>query len=289
MQFREYLNSMRLKQSIKNLLVVLAPLASGEHLGLVSISRIFFGFLVFTVAASAVYVLNDCIDIQIDKNDPEKRNGPITSGKIKKKNALLFSVVLGTISLLLATNLGSSVFQLILTYLLINIFYSTYLKTQPVIEFFCVASGFVIRAIVGGQSVGIIISESFILIVAWASIFVVVSKRMTEKKMIKKLNSIEEKIVVKREVLTIYSENFLVFSLTVTGSLFLVSYSIWALSFSDNLHRYSIVLVAILLFRFACDLDNSRTKSTVDKFLGDKFLIFMSFLLSIFLIIPTWF
>ena len=289
MQFREYLHSMRLKQSIKNLLVVLAPLASGEILGLISISRIFFAFLVFTVAASSVYVLNDCIDIQTDKNDPEKCNGPITSGKIRQKNAYVFSFTLGTISLILAIILGKSVLLLILTYLVINIFYSTKLKTQPVIEIFCVASGFVIRAIVGGQSTGIIISESFILIVAWASIFVVVSKRMTEKRMIKKFDFIDNRIIVTREVLTRYSDDFLIFALTVTGSLFLFSYSVWALSFTDNFHRYSIVLVAILLFRFACDLDNSRTKSTVDKFLGDPFLIFMSLLLSIFLIIPTWF
>jgi decaprenyl-phosphate phosphoribosyltransferase len=280
---------MRLKQSIKNLLVVLAPLASGEILGLISISRILFAFLVFTIAASSVYVLNDCIDIQTDKCDLEKRNGPITSGKVRRRNAFVFSFMLGTVSLLMATILGGSVFLLILTYLMINIFYSTHLKTQPVIEFFCVASGFVIRAIVGGQSTGIVISESFILIVAWASIFVVVSKRMTEKKMIKELDFVDSKVIVTRAVLNRYSENFLIFALTVTGSLFLFSYSIWALSFTDNFHRYSIVLVAILLFRFACDLDNSRTKSTVDKFLGDPFLIFMGLLLSIFLIIPTWF
>jgi decaprenyl-phosphate phosphoribosyltransferase len=289
MHIADYVEALRLKHSIKNLLVVLAPLASGEAMSLNSSIRIAFAFCVFTVAASAVYVLNDCFDINTDINDQEKRNGPITSGRIQKRNAILYSAALAVLSLSLAGILNFSIFLLIGIYLLVNVLYTLGLKNQPVIEFFCVASGFVIRAVVGGQSTEIDISDSFISIVAWASIFLVISKRITEKRIIVERSGTECIVLGTRAVLGRYSDGFLIFALTVSGSLFLYSYSTWAFTFSDDLHRYSVVLVSLLLFRFVSDLDESRTKSIIDKFFSDPFLILMSILLSVTLIIPTWF
>jgi decaprenyl-phosphate phosphoribosyltransferase len=289
MHIADYVQALRLKHSIKNLLVVLAPLASGEALSFTSSTRIVFAFCVFTFAASAVYVLNDCFDIKTDVNDQEKKNGPITSGRIQKSKAILYSSALAVFSLSLAAFLSFSIFLLISIYLLVNVLYTLGLKNQPVIELFCVASGFVIRAVLGGQSAEIKISDSFISIVAWASIFVVVSKRITEKRIIAERSAKGDVVLGTREVLSRYSDRFLIFALTVSGSLFLFSYSTWAFSFSDDLHRYSVVLVSLLLFRFVSDLDESRTKSIIDKFFGDPFLILMSILLSVTLIIPTWF
>lgn len=289
MHIADYVQALRLKHSIKNLLVVLAPLASGEAMSLNSSFRIVFAFCVFTVAASAVYVLNDCFDINTDINDQEKRNGPITSGRIQKRNAILYSAALAVLSLSLAGILNFSIFLLIGIYLLVNVLYTIGLKNQPVIEFFCVASGFVIRAVVGGQSTEIDISDSFISIVAWASVFLVISKRITEKRIIAERSGTEYIVLGTRAVLSRYSDGFLIFALTVSGSLFLYSYSTWAFTFSDDLHRYSVVLVSLLLFRFVSDLDESRTRSIIDKFFSDPFLILMSILLSVTLIIPTWF
>jgi decaprenyl-phosphate phosphoribosyltransferase len=289
MRITDYVQALRLKHSIKNLLIVLAPLASGQALSFGSSARIVFAFCIFTFAASAVYVLNDCFDIKTDINDQEKKDGPITSGRIQKRNAIFYSLALAVLSLSLAGFLSFSILLLILIYLLVNLLYTLGLKNQPVIELFCVASGFVIRAVVGGQSAEIKISDSFISIVAWASLFLVISKRITEKRIVVERSAGGDVGLGTRQVLSRYSDQFLVFALTVSGSLFLFSFSTWAFTFSDYLHRYSVVLISILLFRFVSDLDESRTKSMIDKFFGDPFLILMSILLSVMLIVPTWF
>lgn len=136
--------------------------------------------VLFSAMASAVYVFNDIQDVERDRKHPKKRFRPIASGKVPVKTALCIGLFLATFSLVGASHLGWATFTCILLYAVNNIFYSLYLKNQPLFDVGCIAFGFVLRLLAGIYALGDVPTAWITLCTFFLTLFLGFAKRRSE-------------------------------------------------------------------------------------------------------------
>ena len=174
------LQEMRTKQWTKNSFVYAALLFNGSFF----VAEKFFVatiiFVAFCLLSSSVYFFNDIFDFEVDKNNPEKKNRPIASGKISIRQGYFISLILFSASMILAYSQSLACFYLLLSYAIINIFYTVKLKHIVIIDVMIIAYGFVARALAGAWATGIFLTEWFILCVIFLSLFLALGKRRQE-------------------------------------------------------------------------------------------------------------
>ena len=91
---KNYLKLIRLKHSIKNLLVFLPIFFSRTILNKYNFFITLIGLVIFTLTSSSIYIINDIKDIEKDKKHPTKCKRPIAAGKISIKQAIIFLIIL---------------------------------------------------------------------------------------------------------------------------------------------------------------------------------------------------
>lgn len=175
-----FLKSMRPKQWVKNLLVfsgiifLKGPVASDKIAANISV------FCLFCLLSGAVYILNDICDRRFDARHIIKSQRPIASGKLGVLPAAVGAafIVTGVIpaGFMISAGLGS----LLLSYLVINILYSFYLKRLVVIDVFAISLGFAFRIIAGYMAVGIWPNSMVIVCAIFLSLFFSLCKRRQE-------------------------------------------------------------------------------------------------------------
>ena len=171
---------MRPHQWVKNVFV-LAPLFFAKdffHPDL--LIRAFGAFGVFCLLASAVYTINDLVDVEADRAHPVKRFRPIASGRFPPNAAKVLAVVLVVVSLA-----GASVGPIWFLgtaagYFTLNLAYSFRLKKLAYIDVSCIAAGFVLRVVGGGFATGIHVSWYLIACTALLALFLGFGKRRHE-------------------------------------------------------------------------------------------------------------
>ena len=177
---KEYLNLFRIHQWIKNVFIFVPLVFSKNLFNFDLLLIVTAGFLEFCLASSLVYVINDIIDIESDKQHPVKKKRPLASGKISKK-AAVYSIIVLLIVIIALHPLFDHLFDiLLLSYILLNIFYSIKLKNIVIIDIFSIATGFMIRIISGAVVINVEISSWLILTTMFISLFLGVMKRRSE-------------------------------------------------------------------------------------------------------------
>ena len=272
--------SCRPKQWTKNLIVFSAPLFSFNLLPDTWIPAI-YTLISFCLISSSIYLFNDCLDIEADKLHPVKCKRPIASGKVKVKNALFLSFLLALVSIFIALNISYTVVLLVIFYGVIQIFYCTKLKQFPILDLFCISSGFLIRSISGLVASDLRLSPWFILSVGLLALFLAVEKRKAE------LMTFRSRGVLTRKVLEYYSIPLLTrLESTLATSVFM-SYSLWASGPLLNGAPTSLMLLTVPLvlcgiFRYQLLSDpeeasrrskenvNFTTEKPEDLLLGDS-------------------
>lgn len=170
----------RPKQWIKNCFVVAPLIFSAEFLKLDAILNTFYAVLLFSLAASAVYIVNDLKDIEKDRAHPSKsQKRPLASGQVQPKSAICLLACI-YIALMFAWFLMPQVIQVILVYLVLNLAYSFKLKHEPVIEIFIVASGFVLRVFAGAVALALPVSQWMFITTLSISLYLASIKRRQE-------------------------------------------------------------------------------------------------------------
>jgi len=171
----------RPRQWIKNLLVFAAPGAAGVLTHGMALGRSFVAFAIFCLAASGTYFMNDAFDRDVDRLHPDKRHRPVAAGVVARQAAALSAALLlaGSIGLGVAL-LGREFALAVGVYAGINLAYSVWLKREPILDLTAVASGFLIRAIAGGLAVGVPLSNWFLIVASFGSLFMVAGKRHAE-------------------------------------------------------------------------------------------------------------
>lgn len=174
------LKLMRPTQWVKNGFV-LAPLVfTGLFFDVQSVVSALLAALLFCLASSAVYIVNDYRDIESDRAHPTKsKSRPLASGEVTPAQAL---ALLGVIVVLLAGGylLQPAVMSAIATYIVINICYTFYLKDQPVIDLFVIAIGFVLRVYAGALALSVAVSSWMFVTTFCLALYLAAIKRRQE-------------------------------------------------------------------------------------------------------------
>ena len=136
---------MRIRQWTKNALVFFALIFDKQLFHPEAFLRTIAGFFLFCLLSSAVYIFNDLMDIEADRQHPEKKNRPIPSGKLTTGSALTVGILLVILVLPLGYLLSPTFSIILLTYLILMVIYSRWLKHVPILDVLVIAAGFVLR------------------------------------------------------------------------------------------------------------------------------------------------
>ena len=211
----------RPRQWTKNLLVFAAPLFAFTVDAEIWLAA--SGALVaFCLISSSIYLLNDSLDVEADRQHPRKRYRPIAAGQVSVPLALTTSGLLVVLSLTLAADVSVPLAGVILAYGLIQVGYCLRLKREPLLDLFCIAAGFLLRAMAGGVAAGLALSPWFLLTVGLLALFLAVEKRKAE------LQIALGRGVMTRQVLERYSLPLLLRLEGLVSTSAFMSYSLWA-------------------------------------------------------------
>jgi decaprenyl-phosphate phosphoribosyltransferase len=269
--------ALRPRQWVKNALVLAAPLAAGSVFRLEVLGPTALAFLLFCLASSAVYLVNDTIDVAEDRRHPRKRFRPIAAGLVPRPLAVALAVVLFAVALLGAALLSRPALAWVLaSYVVIQLAYCVYLKNEPVIDLAVVASGFLLRGIAGGVAAGLQLSQWFLLVAAFGSLFMVAGKRYSELVVV-------GDAAATRKTLEQYSASYLRFVWSLSAAVACTAYSLWAfdLAASQGGAPWATISIApfvIGVLRYAVDVDRGAAGAPEEIVLGDRVLLVLGVL-----------
>lgn len=270
------IKGLRPKQWVKNVLVVAAPLAAGADAWSVQTGLdVLLAFVVFCLAASSIYLVNDALDVESDRQHPTKRFRPIASGMLPMGLAYAMAVVLIIAALglsALATS-GIGLMVVVACYIGLQLGYCFGWKHIPVIDIALVSSGFMLRAMAGGVAAGIVLSQWFLLVAAFGSLFMASGKRYAELLLSERTGA---KI---RKSLAGYTQTYLRFVWTISAAAVVIFYSLWAFELSNSVtggaaiwYQISMVPFTIAILRFAATIDRGDGGAPDEIALADRVL-----------------
>lgn len=177
---KDILTSLRPRQWVKNLFVFL-PLIFGKKIfAFPEDVEVLFAFLIFSATSSAVYLVNDVSDLKEDRAHKKKRLRPIAAGKVSVRTALTLAVLLGGLSLVSAFLLNPLLGWLEISYILLNLAYSRFLKHKVLIDVGCIAIFFLLRVAAGSVVAGVEMSHWILFMTALLALFLGFNKRRQE-------------------------------------------------------------------------------------------------------------
>jgi decaprenyl-phosphate phosphoribosyltransferase len=261
--------ALRPKQWIKNLLLFVAPFAAGVGF-IPKLHDLILGFIVFCLASSFGYIINDLNDFEIDKMHPKKKHRPFASGALSFKQGIVILVALFLLVIFLGQDLQDKFKLIIVLYVLNTFIYSKLLKRIPVIELFVVAFGFVLRLLAGALVINLPLSEWFLIVGGFGALFVVSSKRLAEFRL-------KESQVV-RQVINMYTFNFLHSVMTTSVAVCITAYTFWAFSQPINPFWFQLSIIPFVMgfFRLKWISEFDGIELPEEAILGDKPLLMLS-------------
>ncbi len=216
----------RPKQWIKNFFVF-APLLFSRHIfHLEYVIPSLAAFIIFSLASSAVYIINDIMDVESDRVHPKKKYRPIASGEISVKQAMVFLVII-VIGIAAGLIFQRPVFSFVIVlYLITNLLYSLKVKSIVLLDVFFISFGFMLRVLGGAAAIGVSVSSWMILTTIFISLFLAISKRRSELSQIVNKENIDKQ----RKVLKEYSVEFADQINTIAAAGTIISYALYTVS-----------------------------------------------------------
>ena len=281
-KIKNIIKLLRPKHSIKNLLIFLPLIFCLINLTLQYFRSSIACFFVFCLVASSIYIINDYKDIEKDRLHPVKKYRPLASGAVTRKEAWITLTVLLilAITIAIAFRFSGISIALIMTYFLLNLFYSLGLKNLPIIDITILASGFLIRLFLGSSLTNIAISALLYLVVMSGAFYLGISKRYNE---ITKTGS------QTRAVLKKYNAEFLKSIMNMFLMLIIVFYTEWCVNANTehrDLYLLSVPLLIILMITYIYIAEKDKYGDPADVIMKNKYLavmglIFVSYLMVI--------
>jgi len=269
MDYKAYIQLMRPKHYLKNILIFLPLIFGGFLFNQQYLLRAFYSFVAFSLVASAVYIINDLNDRHLDALHPKKKYRPIASGKVSVPEAIALAVGLlllaGLFQYLARVTLASV--GLLSFYFGINMLYSFGFKNMPIVDVAILSLGFVIRVLYGGYSVGIQVSKWLYLAILAFSFYLALGKRRNEIR----LNGTKTRKVNKH-----YTQEFLDKNMYVCLGLTVVYYSLWAIDPAQvhKLMYLTIPVVIMITMAYSLSIEGSNSDGDpVSVLLGNKALL----------------
>jgi decaprenyl-phosphate phosphoribosyltransferase len=262
----------RPRQWAKNVLLFAAPFGAGVITDAEPLARTSIAFVLFCLAASGGYFLNDALDVHADRRHDRKRHRPIAAGHVPVTLAKGIGVALLVLAVaggfaLVNTELGIAV----TAYVAVTLAYSFWLKHEPVLDLAGVASGFLIRAIAGGVAAEVWISQWFIIVVGFSSLFIVTGKRSAEHA------ELGDDRGGHRITLDTYSDAFLRFVRGAATAAAFTAYCVWAFEKGEGTSgaiwfELSILPFVLAMLRYALLLEQGQGGAPEEIFLRNRVL-----------------
>jgi decaprenyl-phosphate phosphoribosyltransferase len=268
---RGVLKTARPRQWVKNVLVFAAPFTAGQVGNGTVLYHAVLAFVAFSLVASSVYLINDAIDIEADRAHPTKRNRPIAAGIVPVQLAYVAAVVFFLAGIGVGLIASWQLVVVLGVYEAVQLGYCFGLKHQPVVDLAIVGSGFLMRSIAGGVAAGIALSQWFLLVTAFGSLFMVAGKRYAEIMLFERTGA---KI---RSSLKKYSASYLRFVWATSAAILIMSYCLWAFELRQKAEGsvwavVSIVPFVVAVLRYAVDVDGGNAGEPEGIALRDRVL-----------------
>ncbi len=241
---KEWFSLIRVRQWYKNLVVFLALFFSGNLFNLSDLYLTIIAFFSLAFVSSTGYIVNDLVDAEKDKLNPEKRSRPLASGKIGKIQAGLLGMFLLGLGLILAFKISSTFLYLTILFFILELLYTFFLKNILIADILTISTLFVVRAISGAFAIEVKVSPWLILCPFFLSLFLSVGKRQAEMHLLK------EKAALTRTVLKDYNPGLTNSLMIISTTLLVISYALYSfLSEHPNL-LYTLPFALFVIFRF---------------------------------------
>ena len=271
MKLVKYLRLIRVHQWIKNGFVFV-PLLFSQHLfDLYYFLDALSAFIVFCFASSAIYVINDIVDVEADRAHPVKKDRPLPSGDISTRAAIVTASFMLVLVLWLMMYFNNEFIFLVVGFIVLNVMYSFWLKNVVLLDIFSIAAGFSIRVLAGAFAIQVPISSWLLLTTMFISLFLGVMKRRSElvlvseysKQNLKTGDVTDDKIsknnqtgTQSRKVLRQYSLNFADQMATIAAAGVIICYALYSVAprtvsiFQTERLIYTTPFVVFGIFRF---------------------------------------
>ncbi len=260
-----YVQLVRPRQWLKNLMLLFPLLLSGRLLGLESLQPLIIPVLAFCLAASANYAINDVMDAPQDGLHPTKKHRPIPSGRVSRCSALIVSGVFLCTAFYGAITVSRPFFILLLVYVLLMGGYSLWLKQIVLLDIFIIAAGFLLRLEAGGVAAHIPISSWLFLSVFFLAVFLSAGKRMGEKLLLR-----EETAARHRKTLIRYPSTYLEDMMLMTGTAAMLTYALYTVEHANLV--YTVPLCCLGLLRYLWWIKTGHSGDPTEALLQDGVL-----------------
>lgn len=243
------LKALRPRQWTKNIFVFAALVFDGKLFHLTDFLRTLAGFGLFCLLSSAVYLINDILDVEADRQHPAKKNRPIASGKLPIRVAAAAAVLLGVGSVAAGYFLAWQFALTLLVYFALMLAYSKWLKHALILDVLVIAAGFVLRVHAGTT---LIVVDRFspwlYVLMTLLALYLGFGKRRAE------LYLLEAASGGHRKVLDGYTIPLLDQFITIVSGTTLVTYSLYTFFRPEAPANHALMLtipfVAYAIFRY---------------------------------------
>lgn len=269
----ESLRLLRVEQYAKNLFIFLPlffslQIGNAELLGLAAAA-----FVLFSMATSAVYVFNDSLDIEEDRNHPLKRNRPLAAGTLSRRFAAVLIPLFALPSLAASWLLNPSLFGLVLLYMVMNAAYSWKLKHIPIVDVAVIASGFVIRVVVGAVVTGTAIYMWILIMTFLLALFLALAKRRDDVILFVAADRKSRRTIDGYNLVFIDSAMMIMAAVTIVAYiLYTVSPDVMMKFGTDKLYTTTLFVILGILRYMQITFVENRSGSPTEVLLRDGFL-----------------
>lgn len=263
---------LRIPQWIKNLFIFVPAFFAEKAADWRVQGDLLISFLAFSMLASCVYIINDYVDIEQDKQHPTKKNRPLAAGKISKQQAILMLGFMFVGSTVLAYSIKQDLLIVMLFYLIMNILYSFKLKHIALLDISIIALGFLLRIFAGGIVAAVPVSKWLILMVFLLAMLLALAKRRDEFLIAKEGKDI-------RKAIEGYNLEFINVAMVLIASVTVVSYIMYSVSEevikrigNDNLYLTSFFVILGILRYLQITLVYQQSGSPTKVLFTDFFI-----------------
>lgn len=229
-----HIKALRPKQWIKNFFVFAGLIFAKKFTEPVLCLSVTWVFIIFCLAASGIYLINDMTDVEKDRRHPKKRHRPIASGAVSRGTATVMAIVLLVASLVMSTVLFPHhplVPLCIVIYIIKELLYTFKLKHVVIVDILINSIGFPLRALAGILAIQpidpgaepIVISSWFVACIFFLSLFIAICKRRHE------LMLLQGDAANHRAVLEEYSPDLLDQLVAISTSATIISYALYCI------------------------------------------------------------
>ncbi len=175
-----WIRLIRPRQWVKNSLIFAAIIFAQQFLHVELWVKTLLAFAAFSLTASAIYIINDALDIEADRKHPTKSRRPLVTGEINVLAAIVVAILLAAIGLGLAWYVHSSVLYLTGGYFVVMVLYSLWLKHVLLLDVMIIAAGLTARAIAGAEAIQVDVSKWLLVCTFFIALMLALVKRRQE-------------------------------------------------------------------------------------------------------------